>query len=278
MDEYRKSNLDLWNNWTDIHAKSAMYDVEGFKAGKLGLHPLEREELANVSGKTLLHMQCHFGKDTLSWARLGAQVTGADFSDKAITLARSLSQELNIPATFICTDIYELPNVLSGEFDIVFTSYGAIGWLPDIYRWAQVAAHFVKPGGTFYIAEYHPFAYVFDNPEKGSEDQGLRLAYAYSTPRDEPLRFETQGSYADPEAEYRGVEYGWNHSLGDIVTALASAGLRIEFLHEFHYSTNPNMFVNMEEREDGYSYLKDPQERASIPLMFSIKATKDVGA
>lgn len=275
MDEYRKANLEHWNNWTGIHEKSAMYDVEGFKAGRdIDLQGIERDELGDVSGKTLLHMQCHFGKDTLRWAKLGAQVTGADFSDKAITLARSLSEELKIPADFVCTDIYDLPNVLSGQFDIVFTSYGAISWLPDIYRWAQVAAHFVKPGGTFYIAEFHPFAYVFEDPEKGSEDQRLRVAYPYSSDKDAPLRFETQGSYADPEADYKGVEYGWNHSMGDIITALISAGLCIEFLHEFPYSINPNMFRNMEEREGGYWQLKDPQERASIPLMFSIKATK----
>ena len=275
MDHYRKSNLELWNNWAEIHAKSEAYELEGFKAGKLGLHSIEREELGDVSGKTLLHLQCHFGKDTLSWARLGAQVTGADFSDKAIALAQSLSVELGMPAKFVISDIYDLPYVLSGQFDIVFTSYGAIYWLPDIDRWAQVVAHFLKLGGTFYMAEFHPFAHVFESADKESADQRLRLAYPYSSKPNEPLRFEPQGSYAAPDAGYQGVEYGWNHSLGEILNALIKAGLRIDFLHEFHYSVEGSMFRNMERGEDGYWRFKDPQERESIPLMFSVKATRN---
>src|SRR5438874_1743175 len=148
MDEYRKSNLQLWNEWTSIHEKSEFYHLEAFKAGKSSLSDLEIKELGDVAGKSLLHLQCHFGKDTLSWARLGANVTGADFSDRAIALARSLSSELNISATFVRSDIYDLRRALSGEFDIVYTGGGALNWLPDMGRWAQVAAHFLRPGGT----------------------------------------------------------------------------------------------------------------------------------
>ncbi|HKP53097.1 MAG TPA: class I SAM-dependent methyltransferase [Chloroflexia bacterium] len=270
MDEYREANRTLWNEWATLHVESQAYDVEGFKAGKSSLNSIELEELGDVQGKTLLHLQCHFGKDTLSWARLGATVTGADFSERAIAYARALSDEIGVPATFVLSDILDLPNALTGQFDIVFTSYGAITWLPDIRRWAEVVAHFLKPGGTFYMAEFHPFAYTFENTK---EEPELRLTYPYFY-SEQPLRFDTQGSYAAPDADYKGVEYSWSHSMGDIITSLASVGLRIEFLHEFPVSVNFSMFAHMEEDADGYYRLKG--QKIDVPLMFSIRASKDV--
>jgi SAM-dependent methyltransferase len=272
LDDFRKSNLELWNNWAQINAASSTYDLEGFKQGNVGLNPLELAEVGDVAGKTLLHLQCHFGKDTLSWARLGATVTGADFSDKAIELARSLAAEMSIPATFVQSDLYALPKVLQGQFDIVFTSYGAISWLSDIYGWARVASHFLKPGGTLYIADFHPFAYVLDNKE-GSDE--LHVMYPYKSPLDKPLRFETKGNYADPSSEYRGVEYTWNHTLGDIVTAIIQAGMKIEFLHEHHFSVEGTMWKGLEQSEDGYYRLNDPLLRDAVPLLFSIRAIKE---
>ena len=126
MDEYLKKNRELWNEITPIHARSAFYDVEGFKKGRSTLDSIELEELGDVSGKSLLHLQCHFGLDTLSWARRGAKVTGVDFSDEAITQARSLSEETSIKANFICSNIYDLPDVIEDQFDIIFTSYGIL--------------------------------------------------------------------------------------------------------------------------------------------------------
>jgi len=123
-----------------------------FRNGEVHLYPIEIEEVGDVRGKSLLHLQCHFGMDTMSWARLGADVTGLDFSDNAIETARQISAELEIPARFVCSNIYDAPNVLSEKFDIVFTSYGALCWLPDLKKWGEVVAHFVKPGGIFYIA------------------------------------------------------------------------------------------------------------------------------
>jgi SAM-dependent methyltransferase len=146
MDPYLKSNRDLWDAWTELHERSELYDVEGFKQGKFRLNPFEKQEVGDVRGKTLLHLQCHFGLDTLSWVNLGAIVTGADFSEKAIALARRLSEETGIPATFVCSNIYDLPEALEGQYDIVFTSHGVLGWLPDIDAWAKVVAHFLKPG------------------------------------------------------------------------------------------------------------------------------------
>ncbi len=177
MDQYTQSNRELWDEWTGIHARSEFYDVEGFKAGRRSLRPIELEALGDVTGKTLLHLQCHFGMNTLDWARRGAQVTGVDFSEKAIALARSLSRELSIPAEFVLSDIAALPDVLHREFDIVFTSYGVLTWLSDLRRWGQVVAHFLKPGGTFFIAEFHLFAYIFDD-----EVAELQVRYPYFAP------------------------------------------------------------------------------------------------
>ncbi|MGB8656941.1 MAG: class I SAM-dependent methyltransferase [Candidatus Zixiibacteriota bacterium] len=267
MDKYLKTNLDLWNEWTPIHEKSEFYDVEGFKAGRCTLHSTELKELGDVSGKSLLHLQCHFGMDTMSWARLGAKVTGVDFSDRAIALAKSLSQELSIEANFICSNIQDLPEVLKGEFDIVFTSYGVLPWLPDINRWAKVIAHFLKLGGVFYIIEGHPFTSVFEN-ESYTKDFKLQHSYFYSP---HPTKYEPEGSYADRKAEVVNPSYEWTHSLSDIINALIVVGLRIEFLHEFpfcHY----DVFPFLGQGKDKKWRLKGNKE--IVPLMFSLKATK----
>jgi len=265
MDEYTRSNRKLWNEWTRIHAQSDFYHLEEFKAGKNVLNSLEQDEVGNVAGKTLLHLQCHFGMDTLSWARLGAQVTGVDFSDEAIRLAQSLSNELNLPARFICRDVYDLDNVLQEQFDVVYTSYGVLAWLPDIPCWARTAAARVKPGGFFYIADFHPFAEVMDD---GAEE--YRLFYPYFAK--DVMTFEVKGSYAERDAQVESkMEYGWNHTLGEIVTSLIEAGLQIEFLHEFPYSVYQQLpFL----RPDGKGLWKPVEDPAMVPLMFSLRASK----
>lgn len=271
-DEHLRANRAWWNDRVSPHAQSPFYDVAGFKAGKTTLMDLEREELGDVRGKSLLHLQSHFGLGTLSWARLGARVTGADFSEEAIALARSLSEELQIESEFVCSDIYSLPDALSEQFDIVFTSYGVLCWLPDLTRWAQVIAHFLRPGGTFYIAEIHPFASVFYD---GEDARNLEVHYPYFH-ADEPLRFEAEGSYATAADCTHNVTYEWSHSLGDLVNSLISAGLRIEFLHEFPYACY-RMLPFMEQDEKGRWWLQKPDSAAwdptSIPLSFSLKAT-----
>ncbi len=262
-----QANRALWDEWTSVHAKSEFYDLEGFKAGKLTLRSVELEELGDLSGKSLLHLQCHFGLDTLSWARLGAQVTGVDFSEKAIALARSLSEELDIEARFICCGVYDLPNVFDEKFDIVFASYGVLPWLPDLGRWAQVIAHFLKPGGIFYIVEHHPFVQIYD--DEHPEELRVRYPYFHSS---EPLECKVEGSYADPSAEVsQPVSYQWPHSLSDVLNALIESELRIEFLHEFPFCAY-QMFPFMEQGEDGWWRLPDSQPE--IPLLFSLKAVK----
>jgi SAM-dependent methyltransferase len=271
MNEYLDANLSWWDERVPLHARSAFYDVEGFKAGRMSLMPLEREELGDVSGRSLLHLQCHFGLDTLSWARLGAQVTGVDFSPQAIDLARSLAQELELDARFICSDIYALPEVLSERFDLVYTSYGVLTWLPDLVGWAEVVTHFLRPGGTFYIAEIHPFAMVFSDLQDATD---LEVHYPYF-PTPEPMRFEQEGSYAAPgeETEQR-VTFEWAYPIGAVVDALIGAGLRIEFLHEFPFACF-KMYPFLEVDEEGRWWLPDRKE--VIPMTFSLQATRPDG-
>ena len=268
MNEYMNANLNHWNELAQPHARSAFYDVEGFKAGKSSLTPIELGELGEVAGKSLLHLQCHFGMDTLSWARLGARVTGVDFSDEAIGIARSLSEELGTNARFVLSNLYDLPNALDAResFDVVFTSYGVLCWLPDLTRWGQVIAHFLRPGGVFYMVEFHPFANVFDDED--AVELKVRYPYFHAT---EPMVFEPSGSYADKSVIGTTSIYEWSHTIGDVINALISAGLKIGFLHEFPYCTYPFMPL-LEKGEDEWWRMKDKAE--SVPMMYSIKATK----
>jgi len=269
-DPYVAANRALWDEWAEINSRSEFYTVEEFKAGGSKLRAYEVDEVGPVVGKSLLHLQCHFGLDTLSWAREGAIVTGADFSPRALSIASGLSHELGIPAAFVESDLYELPSRLDGRFDVVYTSRGVLGWLPDIERWAEVASHFVAPGGFLYVTEVHPLLQVFEDEGDVDFHQPL-LRYPYWS-HDEPLKFEVQGSYADPSAEVKAThEYGWNHSIGEIVTGLARAGLRIEFLHEFPFLEWPSPGL---ERHDDGTHRLPPDLDGRLPLFFSLKASK----
>ena len=264
------ANRSLWEAWTAVHAAGDFYDLEGFREGGVRLRQYEIEMVGDVAGKSLLHLQCHFGIDTISWARLGARVTGADFSPAAIELATSLAADLGFPeARFICSNLYDLPANLDGTFDIVYTSRGVLGWLPDIRGWAKVVAHFLAPGGTFFITEAHPVFYAFD--DEGVAPGELRLAYPYFE-HPQPLVFPVKGSYADPDADVGDqAEHGWDHGLGEIVTALIEAGLRIESLVEHPFVAWAAPFLV--ERPDGNWYLP-AESKGELPLMFSLKATK----
>ncbi len=271
---YLEANRQIWNAWTPYHVDSGFYDAEGFKKGqrrgRAGNDALEIEAVGDVAGKSLLHLQCHFGLDTLSWARRGATVTGADFAEEAIKTARAMAAELGIQATFVHSDVYDLPKCLDGEFDIVFASHGVLCWLPDLEAWAQVIARFLRPGGVFHLIEAHPFACIFDDTRSDGE---LRPRYPYFH-ETEPTRSEGNGSYAAPNAPIRSVSYQWAHSMGEIITSLVRAGLRIESLNEYPF-VGWAMFPWMNKRPDGLWEL--PPEQRSIPLMFAIKASKPNG-
>ena len=211
----------------------------------------------------------HFGLDTLSWARKGAIVTGVDFSDRSIALAQSLSTELDIPASFVCSGIDHLPDVLSGQFEIVFSSYGVLPWLRDLRRWAEVIAHFLAPNGIFYLVDDHPFMRTLRANQAGE----LTVANPYFF-SEEPSRIEARGSYAAPGDEQAPLRawYIWNHSLGEVLTALIDAGLRIEFLHEFPFAMRAK-FAGMERGDDGVWRPTRPPE---FSLLFSLQAGVDL--
>jgi SAM-dependent methyltransferase len=266
MDEYLNANKNLWDQWTGEHEKSPFYDLAGFRQGKDRLRSIELSELGDVAGKTLLHLQCHFGMDSLAWARRGAVVTGVDLSEKSIALARSLGQELNIPAQFICSDIYSLPHNLAGDFDIVFTSYGVLHWLRDLPRWGHIIASFLKPNGIFYIVEDHPTFRMFTT-EDGAK---IKLANPYFF-SETPERVEMAGSYATGNQGEAASFYIWNHSIGEVINALIAAGLRIEFLHEFPYAARAK-FPFMQQGPDGWWRL--PEGYVQIPFLFSLQARK----
>lgn len=256
---YLEVNLAHWNQNVPHHLASEFYQMEAFKAGADSLNDIEKDALGYVAGKSLLHLQCHFGQDTLSWARKGATVTGIDFSDAGIATARALSSELEIPAAFVQSDVYELPQHLEGQFDIVFTSYGAIGWLPDMARWAGVVRHFLKPGGTFLIAEFHPVLFTFD-------DDFEKIHYSYFNRA--PIVFEVNGTYADPQAPIRSTGCSWNHPLSDVIGALLQQGLQLELFQEFDYSPY-NCFPNLVEVAPGKYQLKGYE--GILPMVYVIK-------
>ena len=262
-DERLVVNRQNWNERTPVHAATAFYDVEGFKAGRITLTDVERREVGDVDGKTLLHLQCHFGLDTMSWARLGAKATGVDFSDTAIDLARSLNDELGLSTRFLRSDVYDLPAGLDEEFDIVFTSYGVLVWLPDLDRWASTIQRLLRPGGTFYIVEFHPFVDAVEVSESGA----LHATYGY---------FHREVSIQGNAPSYAGAQpiespaYEWQHTLGDVVTALIEAGLRIEFLHEFPFCSQERSGME----RCGNGRWRFPNRGESFPHMYSIRATK----
>ena len=267
-DEYFEANRRNWDERVPIHEASAFYDMASFREGLSSLWPEDVEAVGDVTGKTMLHLQCHFGQDTLSWARLGARVTGLDFSGEAIRAARRIAAELELGAEFVEANVYDAVEALGGQqFDVVFTGVGAIVWLPDLTRWAEIVAALLHPGGVFFIREGHPFAHVFDD-----EADNLQIRYRYFR-GPEPDRWEEAGTYADTAAEtHENVSYEWSHTLGQIVTALAQAGLVIEFLHESDVVPWKQFPFMVEGEEPGTWVL--PEHRASVPLQFSLRARK----
>jgi SAM-dependent methyltransferase len=274
LDDYLKANLASWDEAVGLHVDSELYDVAGFKAGKTSLSEIELDELGPVvgDGTTLLHLQCHFGLDTLSWARRGAVVTGADFSGEGIRTARGLADEVGLSAraTFVESDVEHLPDVLSGRFDVVFTSWGALIWLGDLERWADVVGHFLKPGGTLYVAEFHPYAFLL--AEDATPDS-LRIGFPYFM-YGVPERFDEPGDYADPGATpEHTVTFEWLHGFAEIIDPLLRRGLRLDFVHELPYTVPGLPFSFLEQDADGMLRLKGRHE--DFPLTFTLKMTKE---
>ena len=259
---YFEANKQLWNKRVAFHVNSNFYDVPSFKRGKTSLNEIELKSLGNVKGKTLLHLQCHFGMDTLSWAREGSTATGIDFSEEAIIAARKLAVETSVKADFMCSDVYNLTENLDRKFDIVFTSYGTIGWLPDLNKWAEIISYFLIPGGFFFIADFHPVLWMMD-------DDFTQLKYSYFN--DEVIETISQGTYGDRFAEISAAEYGWNHSFEEILSSLLNHNLQITEFKEYRYSPY-NCFNNTVEGDDGMFRIKGLEDK--LPMIYSIKAIK----
>ena len=260
--KYFETNKATWNNKVKVHAKSDMYNLEGFKNGSSSLMHYELEALGDVSGKSLLHLQCHFGQDTLSWSRLGAKCTGVDLSDAGIKLAKDLNKELKLDAEFVCCNVLETSEYIKDKFDIVFTSYGVIGWLPDLKPWGKMIAERLKKGGTFFMAEFHPIVWMFDY----LEDKPI-MKYGYM--QDEVIYEEYEGTYANENSKMVSKEYGWNHGLSEVVNALTEAGLHIDYLNEFDESPY-DVLPNLVKTDSGMYVTKDKL----YPLIFTLKASK----
>ncbi len=263
--EWREANRASWDERVPIHVSGEFYDVAAFKAGEERLQPFEIAEVGDVSGKELLHLQCHFGIDTLSWARRGARVTGLDFSGPAVEAASGLASEMGLEATFVRSDVYEAAEAVGGRtFDIIYTGRGALNWLPDIGRWAGVVAGLVKPGGFLYLTEFHPFTEVF-----GDDDLTVEHDYFQD---EEPRVWDEPGTYADFEAEtVHNVTYEWNHTLGAVVSAVIDAGLAVELLHEFDYTKFARWPIL---EKSGFDTYRLPAGTPRIPLMYSLRARK----
>lgn len=259
---YAKINKKWWDDVTPIHANSKLYNLEAFKKGKSSLISIETEELGDVKGKNLLHLMCHFGMDTLSWGRLGAHVTGVDLSDSSITFAQKLSEEIEVPATFLCSDIYDLPNVLDKKFDIVFTSYGVLCWVSNIKGWAKIIHHFLKKGGIFYISEMHPFTNILSH--------NMTLYFDYFDKG--PYIDDSSGTYTDWNAKIKGATYVWMHTISDVMNSLIGEGLTIDYVHEFPFTMYDQFPGKMKQNRSGEYVLKD--KSLQLPLLFSLKATK----
>lgn len=262
MSDYISINKNAWNLKTNTHIKSEFYDNISFLKGRNTLNPIELGILGDISGKSILHLQCHFGQDSMSLAQLGAHVTAVDFSEEAIKKAKEFNDELGLNVDFICANIYELPSVLDKKYDYVFTSYGVIGWLENLDLWASVISNFLKIGGKFLIVEFHPVIWMFD-------DEFKNITYSYF--KNDPINEISTGSYADTSAEINYQTITWNHSLSEIFTSLINQGINILEFKEYDYSSY-NCFSNMIKENEKY---RIEHCGKNLPLMFSILGEKN---
>lgn len=261
-ENYLEINRKTWNDKVDVHLRSDFYAQSEFLGGKSSLNDIELALLGDVSSKRILHLQCHFGQDTISLSRMGATVTGVDLSDKAIDTARRIARELDTDTQFVCSDVYDLPNRLYEEFDIVFTSYGTIGWLPDLDKWAKVVSHFLKPGGKFVFAEFHPVVWMFDDDFK-------HVAYNYF--KAGAIVEDETGTYADKAAPIKNQSVCWNHSLSEVFTSLLNSGISIKKFDEYDYSPY-NCFRDAEEFAPGKFRIQHLGN--NIPMVYALLGLK----
>jgi 2-polyprenyl-3-methyl-5-hydroxy-6-metoxy-1,4-benzoquinol methylase len=262
--EGRHANRAWWDEAAPLHATSELYDLDGFRAGRDDMRAFELEELGPVAGLELLHLQCHIGSDTLSWARHGARVVGLDFSSASLDVARELAAHCGIDAEFVCADVYDALDALGGRtFDVVYTGIGALGWLPDVARWAEIVHALLRPGGVLYLVEIHPIVFgVIEDGHTLSRD----IIDAEYRAWDEP-----GGTYAAPDAllEHT-VTYERDHALGDVLSAVLDAGLVLELFHEQSVTNVPWPWAV---RDDDGTY-RVPDDGPRFPLTYSLRARR----
>ncbi|MDZ4738140.1 MAG: class I SAM-dependent methyltransferase [Rhodospirillaceae bacterium] len=269
--EFDRVNMTYWDQLTALHAEGDAYRVQQFLGGACILDPLVRSEIGDIAGKSLIHLQCHFGLDTLSLARLGATVTGVDYSPKGIETARRLSVESGVPGTFVESRIEEAPARIAQKFDMAYVTWGALNWLPDLTAWARTVAHVLKPGGFLYLAEFHPLAQAIDIDETGANGM-LAIRYPM-VGKAEARRWETATDYADEATPLQhNATWEWNHGLGEVIGALIGAGLRLAYYKEHPYLAWRS-FPAMIERDEFFFGL--PDNLPTIPLAYSLKAVKE---
>jgi SAM-dependent methyltransferase len=275
FDEYRDANRANWSERVAVHWQPDGYDAPGFAADPDRLSSIvefDRHHLGDVTGRSLLHLQCHFGMDTLSWARIGAEVTGIDFSAEAIAAAQRLSTESGTPGRFVVSELYDTPGALPGEeFDIVYTGVGAVNWLPDIAAWGGVVATMLRPGGTFYMREGHPVLWALRFPIEDPDDETLVIEYPYFEAH-EPMAWDDESTYAGSGRIEHTRTYEWNHGIGEIIGALLAQGLRIDLFEEHRFLDWQGQH-HMVEGGEGRWYLPEHQ-RDLVPLMYSLRAVK----
>jgi SAM-dependent methyltransferase len=268
--EFIDANRRNWDERVPIHRSNVTgfyASAEQLKAGRDTLSPIEAGEIGSVAGQRLLHLQCHFGLDTLSLARRGAVATGVDFSPAAIDAAQSLAADVGLPAQFIETEVTNVRAAVEGEFDIAFSTWGTICWLPDLYLWAAAVAACLKPGGRLYLADAHPTLHQLE-----FEDGNLVFRNPWRTPASRPLSFQTETTYnGDPTPLTATQTYEWPHPFSEIIGALLAAGLRLVMLNEHDRLPWP-FFPDWEKAEGGLWRL--PRHRTPTPLAFSIMAEK----
>jgi SAM-dependent methyltransferase len=265
LQEYIEANKTAWDKKVTYDVESSYYNVKDFVKGKSSLNKLELDLLGNIQNKKLLHLQCYFGLDTLSFARLGAVSTGVDFSENAINYARNLSKNLSLNTDFICTNVYGLSENVNDQYDLAYSSYGAICWLPDLDLWAKEIYDVLKPGGSFYLIDFHPLIISYDL---------LRVnysKYSYFNSRNTPIKIIRKGTYANENADIETVEYNWNHSIAEIFNAFLKNDFRIDKFNEYPFIPI-NGFPNLELRADGNYYQRESKN--NVPILFSLKVTK----
>lgn len=269
VETYLDANRLLWDERADIHIDDAtgFYGIDRFLAGEDVLNPIEASEVGDVAGIEVLHLQCHIGLDTLCLARRGARVTGLDFSPNALRHARDLAAKAGLEARFVQGDVYEAPALVGGNFDLVYTTWGTITWLPDIRRWGEVVAAMLKPGGRFYFADLHPSLSVLE--EVGGQ---LVPTFNWRTPSSRPLAFKEEQTYTGDPRPLTNVEnFEWLHPVSDIVMALIDNGLSLKRISE-HEALPWKMFPMMQLGGDRLYRL--PAGVPRLPLALSITAVK----